>query len=182
MHGTFKTVISVVDKIQTAWKESNIIRKLSTGQYVPTWAKTEGTGRQGKPTFQHPWSGEEMWLDAHVAQIKPTTGLGTHAILCPPPHSSYPEQHLLPCPPSFKDPLHLVVVHLLWVADFPTMPFLLVFPRVFTDAPHILMKIMPFLRHRPLFFFFFFYFYLLLQIETFQWSVSCFIKTYKKYI
>lgn len=74
------------------------------GQYAPTWAKTEGTGRQRKPTFhRHPWSGEETWLDAHVAQIKPTNGLGSHAIPCPStPHSSYHVPPLLLCPPSLE--------------------------------------------------------------------------------
>lgn len=62
-----------------------LIRKLGcTGRCAPTWAKTDGTGQHGKPTSRrHPWSGGETLLDAHVAPIKPTTGLCPHAILCP---------------------------------------------------------------------------------------------------
>lgn len=73
---------------------------------APTWAKIEGAGWHWKSMFhRHLWGGEEMWLDAHVALIKPTIGLGPHAILCPtttPPHSSYPVPPLPLCPPSFK--------------------------------------------------------------------------------
>lgn len=157
MHETFKMATSVVDNIQTAWKKGNIIGKLNIlGQYAPTWAKTEGTGRQGKPTFhQHPWIGEETWLVAHVAQIKPTTGLGPHAILCPStPPLLLSRTASSPVSSIFKNPLHLVVVRPLWVSLFPTMPVLWVFPLFSTDISHVF-KIKPFPRHCQLCFYFY---------------------------
>lgn len=124
----------------TAWKKETLSGDSAALHitYLPGPRQKRPGGRGNQRFIDINEAGNRRgWTHTWLRSNQPQASVLTPSDVPPPSHFSYPVLPLLLCRPSFKDPLHLVVVSFPWVPHFPTMPFLRVFPLLFSKRSRL---------------------------------------------
>lgn len=119
---TFKMAASGRTNVQRTWKNERSLSNLDVQEstHLPG-LRQKGPGDMGNQRFIgiHEAAKRRGWTHTWLRSNQPLSSVLTPFSVPPSPsNSSYPVQLLLLCPPSFKDPLHLVVNGPLWVPSF----------------------------------------------------------------
>lgn len=121
---TFKMAASGRANVQRTWKNERSLSNLDVQEstHLPG-LRQKGPGDMGNQRFIgiHEAAKRRGWTHTWLRSNQPLSSVLTPFSVPPSPsnrNSSYPIQLLLLCPPSFKDPLHLVVNGPLWVPSF----------------------------------------------------------------
>lgn len=121
---TFKMAASGRANVQRTWKNERSLSNLDVQEstHLPG-LRQKGPGDMGNQRFIriHEAAKRRGWTHTWLRSNQPLSSVLTPFSVPPSPsnrNSSYPVQLLLLCPPSFKDPLHLVVNGPLWVPSF----------------------------------------------------------------
>lgn len=173
---------SGIAKIQRTWKNKRSSANLAVQDdiHLPG-LRQKGPGGMGNQRFIgiHEAAKRRGWTHTWLRSNQPLSSVLTPFSVPPSPsnpNSSYPVQLLLLCPPSFKDPLHLVVQCPLWVPSFSHA----VIPLGFSSPLHwnisCPLKNQAFSRHSPVFLLACDFTFTCSAHEKLHWSVGCSVR------